>query len=38
MRIEIKTKNIPLTDDIVEYAKERLGDLDKFAQAEVREF
>lgn len=38
MRIEIKTKNIPLTDDIVEYAKKKLGDLDKFAQDEVKEF
>jgi len=38
MRIEIKTKNITLTEDIVKYAKDKLADLDRFAQKEVREF
>ncbi|MFA5355577.1 MAG: ribosome-associated translation inhibitor RaiA [Candidatus Paceibacterota bacterium] len=38
MRIEIKTKNITLSEDIVAYAKEKLSDLDRFAQDEVREF
>jgi ribosomal subunit interface protein len=38
MRIEIKTKDITLTEDIVKYVKEKLADLDRFAQDEVGEF
>jgi ribosomal subunit interface protein len=38
MRIEIKTKNIILTDDIVMYVKEKLANLDRFDQKDVKEF
>lgn len=38
MRIEIKTKNLTLLEDIVQYAKDKLSGLDRFAQGEVKEF